>query len=118
MRVVIAGSRTITDLTEVEKAVAKANFNISVVISGGANGVDKLAEEYAIAHGLDLETYPVTPEDWARYGRSAGPRRNAEMIRNADGLIAIWDGSSSGTENTIKLARRKRIPIYIHLVEI
>lgn len=118
MRVVIAGSRTITDLSEVKAAVAKANFDISVVISGGASGVDKLAEEYALAHGLDLEIYPVTREDWARYGRSAGPRRNAEMIRNADGLIAIWDGSSPGTESTIKLARRKGIPIYIHLVKI
>jgi len=39
--------------------------------------------------------------------------RNQYLVTQADCLIAIWNGSSGGTKNTIDLARKKGIPIDI-----
>ena len=39
MRVIIAGSRTITDMLELEKAVKDSGFTITEVLCGGAQGV-------------------------------------------------------------------------------
>jgi hypothetical protein len=87
-RVVVWGSRTFSDY----------------ILSGGARGADRLAEQYACDHGLGVERFPA---DWARYGRAAGPQRNEEMIATADALVAFWDGTSPGTRHAITTARRR-----------
>lgn len=110
MRVIIAGSRTITDYNELLKAIAAAKFPISLVISGGARGADTLGERYAKNNGIPVER--CLP-DWSKHGNSAGFIRNAEMVNIADALIALWDGNSRGTMHTITLARKKGIPVYL-----
>src|SRR5580658_391299 len=91
MRVIIAGSRGITDYQMLYDAVQRSGFPISRVISGMARGVDALAIRYAIKNRLPLDPFPA---QWSKWGRSAGYRRNVQMAQNADALIAIWDGSS------------------------
>lgn len=44
MRTIIAGSRGIWDYKLIDQAVIESKFDMSVVISGTANGVDKLGE--------------------------------------------------------------------------
>lgn len=61
----------------------KTNKDVQI-IEGGAKGVDFLAKQYAKAH--NLSTIQVTA-DWARYGKSAGPRRNARMGIYAGGVL-------------------------------
>ena len=46
------------------------------------------------------------PADWDKYGKAAGYKRNEEMARNADALIAFWDGKSRGTKHMIDLAKK------------
>lgn len=82
----------------------------SVVVSGGARGVDQFAEEAAKARGLETLIFLA---DWKRYGRRAGPVRNEEIIANCDRVVAFWDGSSRGTLNAIVLAHRAELPIEI-----
>ena len=101
MRVIVAGSRTITDCNWIYEELDKYKNHMSVILSGHANGVDKIGEKYAKDNGIKLEVYPA---DWKRYGRSAGYIRNAEIVQKADGLIAFWDGESKGTEHVIKEA--------------
>lgn len=113
MKVIIAGSRTITDPSIIQKAIASSKFPITEIISGGARGVDTLAASYACKKKLDLT---IMPAKWHLYGKAAGPIRNAEMAKLADGLIAIWDGKSKGTFNMIQLARREKLAIHIHRV--
>jgi len=114
MRVIIAGSRSITDYHIVEEAVKESGIEVSVVISGVARGVDSLGEEYALRHGVLLERYPA---DWDRYGRSAGYIRNTEMASKADALIAIMiKEGSKGTEHMIQEANRCGLMVYVKLV--
>lgn len=74
----------------------------TIILTGGARGVDALAAQIGRRYGFDVRIYPA---EWDRYGRAAGPMRNARLVADADSLLAFWDGESAGTQNAIKQAR-------------
>ena len=53
------------------------------------------------------------PADWNTLGRKAGHVRNIEMAKNADALVACWDGVSRGTEDMIKIARSEGLAVFV-----
>ncbi len=114
MRTIIAGSRGITDPNVVLAAIAFAfgeGILPSVIISGGARGVDALGEQWAKSVGIPVEVYPA---EWGKYGRKAGTMRNVHMGNVATALIAVWDGKSPGTKHMIQFARRHGLKVYVH----
>jgi len=113
MKIIIAGSRGITDYEVVEAAVAESGFAATVVVSGGADGVDALGERWALEHGLHVVRFPAR---WKYYGRRAGVIRNLEMVRFADALVAVWDGQSKGTGHTIREARKRGLLVHVKSV--
>lgn len=122
MKIIIAGSRTITNKKDVAMALMKAlqtwrtlALNITCIVSGGAKGVDKLGEE--IAKDLNLST-SVFPANWKKYGKRAGYLRNVEMGNYADALIAVWDGKSKGTNHMINIMKELGKKIYIYKVDV
>lgn len=116
MRVVIAGSRDLTDDCLVEEAVRLSGFTVTTVLSGAARGIDQIAERWAERQGVPVERFPA---DWKRYGRAAGPRRNTAMVEAAaqapegGAVIAVWNGISRGTRHTIDIARQRGVPVFI-----
>mgnify|MGYP003610618121 CR=1 FL=1 len=114
VRVGIVGSRSITFS---EYVFSVLDFYLSrlleenevVIISGGAIGIDKLAEDFAEERKLKTEIYLP---DYKQYGKSATFIRNQQIIDNSDYLIAITTGSN-GTADSIKRAKKKNIPIKI-----
>lgn len=110
MKVLVAGSREIADSSLIERAVRESGFTVTTLICGMARGVDRLAYEWAKRNNIPVDEYPA---DWDRYGKSAGMRRNREMVDVAEAAVVIWDGNSPGTENTIKLLKSKNVPHYI-----
>lgn len=120
MRVIIAGSRTITDYSIVCRAIFIALWNwqkeysdVTEVLSGSARGVDRLGEQWARKNGKQLLLYPA---NWDKYGKRAGYLRNIEMANYADMLIAIWDGKSKGTSHMIDIAKKKGLEVFLHEV--
>lgn len=112
-RVIIAGSRTFDDfdkLCQVCDYMLKNKLDIEIV-SGTANGADKLGEKYAFERGFKLKKFPP---DWS-LGKSAGYLRNELMAKNADALIVFWDGKSKGTSHMIKLSKQYNLKTKIHL---
>ena len=69
---------------------------------------DQLARQYAYDRGYDQ--VPFTAQ-WTKFGKRAGPLRNAEMAEYGHVLIAFWNKKSDGTKNMITLARLKGLPI-------
>lgn len=116
MRVIIAGSRGITDVRAVEQAIAGSPFKdrIAHVISGGASGVDTLGERWA--RGMQIP-WTVYPARWDEHGKSAGPIRNKQMAANADALIAVWDGESKGTQHMIETADKCGLETFVYRVD-
>lgn len=118
-RVIIAGSRSFRDY-ELLKAKCdaildrKGRTHEIVIVSGTARGTDKLGERYAREHGYQSRQFPA---NWASFGKVAGIVRNSDMARNADALIAFWDGKSPGTRNMIENARRLGLPVRVIMFE-
>lgn len=109
MRVVIAGSRTITNYMAVVKAIKESKFDISEVVSGTAKGVDSLGEYWALQNGVPVKRFPP---NWKSHGRAAGVIRNNEMAEYADAVIVIWDGNSRGSKHMIDAARKAGCLVY------
>ena len=77
--------------------------NIECIITGGAMGTDSLAER--IAHKYNIPILIYKPE-WKKHGKGAGLKRNKTIIKNADTVLAFWNGKSKGTKNSIELAKK------------
>ena len=104
MKLLIVGSRSIKDF-DLSPYISE---NVDTVISGGADGVDSLAEQYADAHRLSK--YILRPS-YTLYGRAAPLKRNEKMVELADEILIIWDGCSKGTQYTLKYAEKLNKPL-------
>lgn len=111
MKVIIAGSREITDYAIVERAIRESGFQVTEVVSGTARGVDRLGERWARENVIPIKTFPAY---WQTYGQKAGFLRNAQMAEYGEALIAVWDGKSLGTTNMICLARAKGLEVFVY----
>ena len=110
MKVAIIGSRTL-QMEIPEGAVPKTTTQI---ISGAANGIDRSARAFALAHGIRmLEVLP----DYALHGRRAPLRRNDNIIAMADLVLAFWDGKSRGTKYVIDRCHAIGKPIMVYRVD-
>jgi len=118
MRLLIAGSRSITDYAVVEKAVnlaimqwAGCGVTVDEEVSGCTSGVDRLGEHWARSHGVPRKLFPA---DWKKHGKAAGFIRNAEMAEHATHAVVVWDGVSRGTANMIAQMQQRGKPVYVH----
>lgn len=111
MRVIVAGSRGIIDKSVVFDILDSSRFEITSVVCGMAPGVDLLGREWARSKGIDVIEFPA---DWEREGTlTAGSLRNQRMAENADALILIWDGTSSGSRDMLSRARKHKLALDI-----
>lgn len=106
MKVAIVGSRNL-----------KVNLDVHIpkdatlIISGGANGIDRLAEEYADKHRISKLI--IKPE-YDKYGKTAPLVRNKKIVDSADMVIAFWDGQSRGTYNVMEYAKKVGKRLVVH----
>ena len=110
MNIAIVGSRKNVDLGRVRAFVRTLPASVTVV-SGGAIGVDRTAEDEARACGLSVISFPA---DWETHGKAAGMIRNKDIVSNSECVVAFWDGQSSGTENTINRAETEGKRVWIN----
>jgi hypothetical protein len=113
MKLIIAGSRDLDDssLLEplIEKIIKEQKWNITEVVSGTARGADTVGEFWAERHGINVKKFPA---DWAQFGKSAGPRRNAEMAKYADAAIVFILDDSRGSTHMFTTMQVMRKPAY------
>ena len=100
MKIMVAGSRSITEF-DLSEYIPE---NAELIISGGASGIDTLAEKFADKHRISkLVIYP----NYKLYGKAAPLKRNEIMVDLADEILIIWDGKSRGTKYTAEYAKKK-----------
>lgn len=110
MRIAIVGSRNFKHYSKVAAYFRDHIQPDDIIVSGGAIGIDKTAENIAKAAHMKTEIYLA---DWKRYGKSAGAIRNQIIVNMADKVVAFWDGKSPGTKITIDMAREANKSIEI-----
>lgn len=112
--VIIAGSRGFDHLGLLRLKCDRilGNKTNVVVISGTAQGADRLGELYATERGFKVMQMPA---DWTTHGKRAGYLRNEAMAEKAHALIAFWDGQSKGTKHMIDIAKAKGLMVRVIL---
>ena len=111
MRVAIVGSRNIENEESVYKLLCSSiPVNTTEIVSGGAMGIDTLAEIYAERNRLRLTVFKP---DYLSFGKRAPLVRNEEIIRYAQYVLAFWDGASHGTAHTIATCVALGVPVKV-----
>ena len=111
-KVIVAGSRTITDKDFIFQKLDHLlrNLHNIEIVSGTAQGPDRIGELYAIHRNLGLIRFPA---DWDTYGKSAGYIRNRQMAEYATHLVAFHNGYSKGTKHMINIARELNLEVRV-----
>jgi len=113
MRIGIVGSRRRTDRDAVEACIAELAPD-TVVVTGGARGPDRWAEQAARARGFGVVVHePDLGEARARWQATRRYHaRNQVIIDDSDRIIAfVAPDRTGGTEDTIRRAKRARKPV-------
>ena len=128
MKVAVIGSRGFADYGIVKDYLDRLNAmrDITVIISGGAQGADSLGERWADENRVAKRVYEAKWRDLThqdtlvkvnssgyRYDARAGFRRNRDIVDAADVILAFWNMSSPGTGDSIGYAKKTRKPIKI-----
>jgi len=120
MKVLICGSRNYSNEFLVRSVLTGLFNNIDEpfsVIEGGATGADSYASRWADQKILDARPYMVEHlrfnADWNKYGKSAGPIRNQQMLEEGkpDFVIGFSDDikNSRGTKHMLTIAKKAGI---------
>lgn len=108
MKVAVVGSRDLA--LDITKYIPE---NITELISGGARGIDNIAERWADEHGVPKQIFKP---NYNLYGRAAPIIRNRLIVKASDIVIAIWDGKSKGTKFIVEYAKQIGVPVKIIIV--
>lgn len=102
----VVGSREYPRLADVEDYLDNNIEDIKSIVTGGARGVDHIAELWAFRKGIHCDViYPVDPDDKFSY-----LLRNVEIISHADKVVAFHFNDSKGTAFTIGYAKARGKP--------
>jgi predicted Rossmann-fold nucleotide-binding protein len=106
-RVVVCGGRDYADRDRLFRELDRLLRRLKdpIICTGAAKGADALAEQWAYSR---MHTVKRFHADWDKYGKSAGPRRNEQMIdfaaeRRPAFCVAFPGGP--GTADCVRQAR-------------
>lgn len=116
-KVIIAGGRQFNDYQLLKLYCnkylnKKSKTHKIIIVSGKANGADKLGEDYAKEKGYSIKPFPAEWNDsTGAFIRSAGYKRNVKMANYADAAILFWNGNTknSGTNHMIDISKLYRL---------
>lgn len=112
LKIIIAGSRNFDNealLFQKCGSIISKN-SVTEIISGNSKGADQLGEKFANLNCISVTKFIP---NWQLYGKGAGEKRNIEMAKYANGLIAFWDGKSKGTKNMIEIAKKHNLRLWV-----
>lgn len=121
MIVVATGGREYRDYRKVLVALQKLLIEHGtrlVVFHGAQRGADTLVDEACLELKISRRGFPVEPEEWTKYGKSAGPKRNLRMIEYAltakgkdEDIICLAFPGGTGTNDCKRQCREHNIRI-------
>lgn len=87
------------------------HYNATIVHGDCPTGSDAQAQQFCEDFGIVTERHPA---DWSK-GRSAGPKRNQQMVDlGADIVLAFMEEGSKGTKHCVGAAQRAGLPVVVH----
>lgn len=120
--VAIVGSRSFPHLHWIDVFVERLRSE-TIVVSGGARGVDTVAATRAQKCGLRTKIFEIESWEWERYGRRAGMIRNAVLlayVRELGGHVVAFSHDDAlgnivgGTKHVVNLAAKWNVPVTVY----
>jgi ABC-type sugar transport system substrate-binding protein len=115
VRIIVTGDRNWRCTALARRVIARlvARHGNVTILDGDASGVDTAFADAASEAGCKVLLFPA---DWEKYGKGAGPRRNAEMVAaGADFAIAVHKSlaRSRGTRDAVERCLAAGIPVWL-----
>lgn len=111
MRVLVCGGRDYDDHERINSTLDRMygplsdgdNYRTSqtTIITGGARGVDTLANNWAVRAGCNTQVFPAK---WEVHGKAAGPIRNRQMLHEGKPDIVVAFPGGRGTKDMVRVA--------------
>jgi len=111
--IVVTGDRNWTDRASIVRVVENLLAH-TMVIHGGAKGLDTLFGEIARSYSFAVVTIEA---QWERYGRAAGPIRNEKMLREWPSHVHAFHDDlkkSKGTKHCVNKALELGLAVTLH----
>lgn len=129
LRLIVAGGRDFKDkqygFNALDFMLKNYKRDEVLIIDGGALGADRVGRDYALARGLDYETFEADWKDltktpckiktnnYGQYNCLAGLVRNKEMGDLASHAVVFWDGKSTGSSHMIEYMKELEKPVKV-----
>lgn len=112
MKILVCGGRNL-DSSEVQNILDRdlvlyLSAPITRVIHGGARGADTGGAQWGRANRIPVSEYKA---NWDVYGKSAGVRRNQQMIDEGKPDYVVAFPGGRGTADMIRRAEQHNIPV-------
>lgn len=108
-KMAVIGSRSFQNFRFLCDALDEYLKDITELISGGADGADKMGARWARKRGIETRVFEPNHKKY----KHAYHHRNRLIAEACDFVVAFWDGNSTGTKYTIDYARRIGKPVKI-----
>ena len=106
--IIVCGGRNFADYTLLCLTLDAIDPRPEIVAHGAATGADALAGHWARLSGATEMAFTA---NWGRYGPSAGPRRNAEMLAQMAPRLVVAFPGGRGTADMVRKARAAGVPV-------
>jgi O-acetyl-ADP-ribose deacetylase (regulator of RNase III) len=108
--VCVCGGRDFNNRYEVWRFLDRlhAHRRITLLIHGDARGADRIAGAWAKWRRIPVKAVPA---DWNRFGKAAGPHRNAAMVKMRPHCLIAFPGGT-GTANMISQCHEADINVH------
>jgi hypothetical protein len=114
-RILVCGGREYANRTRVYQILdaVKVKYPELLIIQGDCRGADRMAGDWATSRKVPMEVYPAL---WEQHGKSAGPKRNQQMLDTGiDAGIAFHSNiaESRGTADMVRRLKKAGLPVWI-----
>ena len=109
-KIAIVGSRDFKRREIIEEFIS--NLNNVEIVTGGAQGVDEMAEQIAKRRGIPVMVFK--PNFSKGYSVSEYHKRNKKIAEYADEIHIFWHVPTPGSMSTLSIAKELNKPYFIH----
>lgn len=114
-KLLVTGGRNYADWVKVQNTLNpyfEKYAHEMILIEGGAQGADRLAQQWARKKGIHVATVNANWDWWKDQGsiKRAGPARNLAMAMLAPDVLVAFPGGN-GTAHMVEIARWSDIPV-------
>lgn len=106
MKVLVCGGRGYFDAERIDRVLDA--LGPTLIIQGGARGADSMAANWAVKRGVPMKCFPA---DWQAHGRSAGAKRNRQMLKEGKPDLVVAFPGGAGTADMVGVSMQNGVPV-------